>query len=130
MSFSSNIYREFIGEDTGGSLFFYCIHEISVDNDSYTMYTRYCQTGGDLEMRYLKFVVGNNEVARSLKNSEDMPVVGTVHYNGYDIEISECSYKEKYRIWRRRKCWLSDVVSRFIKEGKYESTNRYQRREA
>lgn len=118
MSFSSNIYREFIGGDTGGSLFFYCIHEISVDNYSYTMYTRYCQTGGDLEMRYLKFVVGNNEVARSLKNSEDMPVVGTVHYNGYDIEISECSYKEKYRIWRRRKCWLSDIVSKYLKEAR------------
>lgn len=81
-------------------------------------------------MRYLKFVVGNNEVARGFKNSEDMPVVGTVHYNGYDIEISECSYKEKYRIWRRRKCWLSDVVSRFIKEGRYECTNRCQRRDA
>lgn len=99
--------------------FFYCIHKISVDNDSYTMYTKYCQIGGDFGMRYLKFVVGNNEVARGFKNSESMPVVGTVHYDGYDIKISECSYKEKYRIWRRRKNWLSDVVSKFIKEGKY-----------
>lgn len=70
-------------------------------------------------MRYLKFAVGNNEVARGFKNSESMPVVGTVRYDGYDIKISECSYKEKYRIWRRRKNWLSDVVSKFIKEGKY-----------
>ncbi len=68
-------------------------------------------------MRYLKFVIGDNEVARAFKNNESLPALGTVHYNGYDIEISECSYKEKYRIWRRRKCWLSDVVSKYLKEG-------------
>ena len=73
-------------------------------------------------MRYLKFVVGNNEIVRGFKNSENSPVVGTIHYDGYDIEISECSYKEKYRIWRRRKSFLglSRGISMGVKEIRHD----------
>lgn len=115
MSFSSN-YRGFISGNTGGSLFFYCLHKISIDNHGYTVYSKYCQTGGDVGMRYYKFVINGVENVKSFKNSDSSPGVGVFQYGEHKIKISECSYKEKYCIWRRGKNKYTDVISRFVKE--------------
>ena len=67
-------------------------------------------------MRYLKFTIDGTENVKSFKNSDTLPAIGTFQYNSYDIEVSECSYKEKYCIWRRGKNKYTDVVSRFIRK--------------
>ena len=72
MSFSFN-NREFISISTGGSLLFCCLHKISIDNHGYTVYSRYCQTGGGFEMRYYKFVINGVENVKSFKNSDSSP---------------------------------------------------------